>query len=75
MSSSHRRQRLAGETDPKAIKRLVVALEYNDRLSPAQVENKTDWPEETIYSWLNRFEERGLKPLFKARHVQGDDHY
>ena len=55
----HLRQRLAEETDPKAIKRLVAALEYKQGLSPAKIEEKYGWPEQTVYSWLNRFEERG----------------
>lgn len=29
--------------------------------TPAKVEEKDDWPEQTTYSWLNRFEERGFE--------------
>ena len=55
------REQLADEADPKAIKRLAAAREYLDGLSPAEIENKYGWNEQTIYGWLNRFEERGLK--------------
>ena len=65
VSSGHLRQRLAEETDPKAIKRLVAALEYKSGLSPAKIENKYGWPEQTIYSWFNRFEERGAEPALR----------
>ncbi|WP_254533982.1 helix-turn-helix domain-containing protein [Natrinema gelatinilyticum] len=59
MTELHLRQRLAEETDPKAIKRLVAALEYKQGLSPAKIEKKYGWSEQTVYNWLNRFEERG----------------
>ena len=65
VNSSHLRQRLAEETDPKAIKRLVAALEYKDGLSPAKIEEKYGWPKQTIYSWLNRFEERGVEAALR----------
>jgi transposase len=63
----HLRQRLAEETDPKAIKRLVAALEYKDGLSPAKIEEKYGWPTQTIYSWLNRFEERGVEAALRDK--------
>lgn len=40
VNSGHLHQRLAEETDPKAIKRLVAALEYKDGLSQAKIEKK-----------------------------------
>jgi uncharacterized protein YjcR len=49
------REQLADEADPKAIKRLAAAREYLDGLSPAEIENKYGWNEQTIYGWLNRF--------------------
>jgi len=54
------REQLADETDPKAIKRLTVAREYLEGLSPKGIEAKFGWTEQTIYGWLNRFEERGF---------------
>ncbi|WP_253184593.1 helix-turn-helix domain-containing protein [Natrialba sp. SSL1] len=55
------REKLADERDPKAIKRLTAAREYLERLSPAQIEDKYGWSRQTIYNWLNRFEERGFE--------------
>jgi transposase len=55
------REQLAEETDPKAIKRLTAAREYLDGLSPADIETKYGWHEQTVYGWLNRFEERGFE--------------
>lgn len=55
------REQLADETDPKAIKRLTAAREYLEGLSPAQIEEKYGWDRQTVYNWLNRFEERGFE--------------
>ena len=55
------RDQLADERDPKAIKRLTTAREYLEGLSPAQIEDKYGWSRQTIYNWLNRFEERGFE--------------
>lgn len=60
VSTAQLRQRLAKESDPKAIKRLVAALEYKAGLSPAEIEAKYGWPTQTVYGWLDRFEERGV---------------
>ena len=54
------REQLADETDPKAIKRLTTAREYLEGLSPAEIEDKYGWDRQTVYNWLNRFEERGF---------------
>ncbi len=55
------REQLADETDPKAIKRLTAAREYLEGLSPADIEDKYGWDRQTVYNWLNRFEERGFE--------------
>ena len=55
------REQLADETDPKAIKRLTAAREYLEGLSPAKIEDKYGWHHQTVYNWLNRFEERGFE--------------
>lgn len=65
VTRAHLRQRLVEETDPKAIKRLVAALEYKDGLSPAKIKEKYGWPKQTIYSWLNRFEERSFEAALR----------
>ncbi|MFP9193976.1 helix-turn-helix domain-containing protein [Natrialbaceae archaeon A-CW1-1] len=56
---------MAEETDPKAIKQLVAVLEYKNGLSPAKIKEKYGWPKQTIYSWFNRFEERGLNAALR----------
>jgi transposase len=55
------REQLADETDPKAIKRLTAAREYLEGLSPDQIEEKYGWDRQTVYNWLDRFEERGFE--------------
>ena len=61
LTKSRVREQLADETDPKAIKRLTAVREYLEGLSPADIEQKYGWDRQTVYNWLNRFEERGFK--------------
>mgnify|MGYP000206366959 CR=1 FL=1 len=49
-------ERLQEESDGKAIKRLVAARDYLAGNSPADISDKYGWPEQTIYSWLDRLE-------------------
>lgn len=44
--------------DPKAVKRLMVALAYRDGESVAVLSERYDVPRSTVYYWLDRFEER-----------------
>jgi len=67
------REQLADETDPKAIKRLTAAREYLDGLSPADIETKYGWHEQTVYGWLNRFEERGFQAALYDDERPGQD--
>ena len=60
------RQQLRTETNPKAIKRLVVALEYKAGLSPAKIQQKYGWHEQTVYDWLDVVAERDLTALGDA---------
>lgn len=53
-------ERLQTETDGKAVKRLVAAREYLAGHSPAEIADKYGWPEQTVYTWLDRLESRGL---------------
>jgi len=53
------REALQTETDPKALKRLVAALEYKSGTSPATITEKYGWSTQTVYKWLYRFAERG----------------
>ena len=52
------REQLRTDRDPKAIKRLVVALEYKSGLSPAKIQQKYGWHEQTVYDWLDIVAER-----------------
>lgn len=54
-------ERLQYESDGKAIKRLVAARAYLAGDSPATIAEKFGWPEQTIYSWLDRLESNGLE--------------
>src|SRR5699024_9188412 len=54
------REQLADEADPETIKRLTAAREYLEGLSPEAIEDKYGWHHQTVYNWLNRFEERGF---------------
>lgn len=67
------RDQLADETDPKAIKRLTAAREYLDGLSPADIETKYGWHEQTVYGWLDRFEERGFEDALYDDKPPGPD--
>jgi len=53
-------ERLNNESDGKAVKRLVAAREYLGGVSPAKISEKFGWPEQTVYSWLDRFESMGF---------------
>lgn len=44
-------------TDPKAIKRLMVALAYKDGVAVDTLSDRYGISRSTIYAWLNRFDE------------------
>ena len=52
------RQQLRTETDPKAVKRLTVALLYADGSSPYEIERLLGIPAQTLYDWLDTVAER-----------------
>jgi len=57
------REQLRTEHDPKAIKRLVAALEYKSGLSPAKIQGKYGWHEQTVSDWLDIVAERDTSAL------------
>jgi transposase len=63
--------RLNDESDGKAIKRLVAARDYLDGASPAEISQKYGWPEQTIYSWFDRFASRGIDEALYDRSPPG----
>ncbi len=42
--------------DPKAVKRLMVAIAYEDGVSVDTLGDRYGFPRSTIYSWLSQFE-------------------
>lgn len=54
------RDRLARTSDPKAVRRLMIALAYKDGESVATLSRRYGLPKSTIYYWLDRFEERSM---------------
>lgn len=54
------RAALADASDPKAVKRLMIALAYADGVSVETVSSRYDIPRATVYSWLDRFEQQSI---------------
>jgi transposase len=54
------RAALATASDAKAAKRLMVALAYADGVRVETLRERYDIPRATIYSWLDRFEQRSI---------------
>jgi len=50
-----------GADDPKAIKRLLVALAYTDGVPVATISERYGIPEPTCYDWLNRFRDQPIE--------------
>ncbi|MEF8814902.1 MAG: helix-turn-helix domain-containing protein [Halovenus sp.] len=61
LESQQVRDQLTEESDGTAIKRLTAVREYLAGLSPARIEVKHGWHEQTVYGWLNRFEKRDFE--------------
>jgi hypothetical protein len=59
-------QQLRTETDPKAVKRLTVALLYVDGFSPNRIEQLLGVPAQTAYDWLDVVAEREVTALGDA---------
>lgn len=65
VTASELRAALETADDPKAVKRLMVALAYLDGVRVETLVDRYGIPQSTVYSWLDRFEER---PLADALH-------
>jgi len=59
------REALAEATDPKAVKRLMIALAYDDGVPVAVLSERYGIARSTVYSWLDRFE---THPIADAIH-------
>lgn len=55
------RDRLAETDDPKAVRRLMIALAYEDGESVKTLSERYGTPKSTIYHWLDRFESRSME--------------
>ena len=60
VTASELRAALETAEDPKAVKRLMVALAYLDGIPVETLVARYGIPQSTVYSWLDRFEERPL---------------
>lgn len=58
ISADQLREELAAATDPKAVKRLMIALSYKNGESVDELSDRFGIPASTVYYWLDRFEER-----------------
>lgn len=61
VTTSELREALATTDDPKAVKRLMVALAYLDGVPVGALVDRYGFAQSTVYSWLDRFEERPLE--------------
>ena len=65
------RETLAETTDPKAVKRLMIALAYDDGVSVDTLSERHGIARSTIYSWLDRFEEDSIADAIRDEHRPG----
>lgn len=54
------RERFSNADSPKAIRRLAIALAYEDGVSVETLSRRYGIPRSTIYHWLDRFESRSI---------------
>ena len=71
VSPTELKARLAEASSPKAVKRLVAAREYLAGSSPSEIEAKYGFPEQTVYEWLDRIEDRGLEAALEDESPPG----
>ena len=65
------REVLAETSDPKAVKRLMIALAYRDSVSVDTLSERHGISRSTIYSWLDRFEEESIAEAIRDEHRPG----
>jgi len=58
-------------TSAKGAKRLMIAIAYKDGVGVGVLSDRYNIPQSTIYYWLNRFNERGLKEALEDEHRPG----
>jgi len=65
------RETLADTTDPKAVKRLMIALAYDDGVPVDTLSERYGIARSTIYAWLDRFEEDSIAEAIRDEHRRG----
>lgn len=60
VAAAELRAALADASDHKAVRRLMVALAYEDGEPVDRLSDRYGIPRSTLYYWLDRFEERGV---------------
>jgi transposase len=65
------REALAETSDPKAVKRLMIALAYRDGVSVETLSARYGISRSTVYSWLDRFEEGSIADAIRDEHRPG----
>lgn len=65
------RAALDDATDPKAVRRLMVALAYKDGVAVDTLADRYGIPRSTIYAWLERLEERPIDEAIRDDHRPG----
>jgi transposase len=65
------REALAGATDPKAVKRLMIALAYNDGVPVETLSERYGIARSTVYFWLDRFEGGSIAGAIYDDHRSG----
>jgi len=62
---------LADATDPKAVKRLIIAFAHRDSVSVKTLSERYGISRSTIYSWLDCFEEHSITDAIHDEHRPG----
>ena len=65
------REALAETSDPKAVKRLMIALAYRDGVPVGTLTERYGISRSTIYSWLDRFEADSIADAIRDEHRPG----
>jgi transposase len=71
VDSNALRETLAETTDPKAVKRLMIALAYDDGVSVDIISERYGIARSTVYSWLDRLEEQSIADAIYDEHRPG----
>ena len=65
------RETLVEASDPKAVKRLMIALAYHDSVPVETISERYEIPRSTVYSWLDRFENESIAEAIRDEYRPG----